>query len=90
MIINPDFYPRFFAALVDHLERGQAEHPERGEVHLHLGPALSAGDARRPRRRLGDVDAAHQEGQAGGRGQVRVPDQHQAREEQARLPQGRR
>ena len=85
--VNLRFY---FAALVDHIELGEAEHPERGSVHVHVGPALPAGDAGRPRRRLGDVDAADTEGEAGGRGQVRVPDQHQAGEEQAHLPQGRR
>ena len=80
----------FLLAVVDHLQRRQAEHPVGGPLHVHVGPALPAGDAGGRRRRLRDVDAARAAGAAGGRGQVRVPDQHQAREEQARLPQGRR
>ena len=84
--MNPDFS---LAALLDHLLCGEAEHPVGGAVHVHVGPALPAGDALGPLgRRLGDVDAAGAAGARGGRGQVRVPDQHQAREEQAHLPQG--
>lgn len=79
-----------FAVVLDHLERWEAEHLERRALHLHVGPEVPA---RHEAERGGRVRAVAPEDpirSAVGRGQVRVPDQHQARKESRHLLESRR